>query len=124
MRLAIVLPYTAALRCGEVARVTLGDVDARTGVLRVMGYDRPLNEFFLQLWDDGPGADADEPVYSSLDEPAADWRDIVTLVRRLEELDVPVPRSMIHAVVADSVQRAGSRAVEHALDGRATELSA
>jgi hypothetical protein len=41
-------------------------------VLVVMGYDRPLNEFFLQLWDDGPEAEADEPAYSSLDEPAAD----------------------------------------------------
>jgi len=33
-------------------------------VLVVMGYDRPLNEFFLQLWDDGPEAEADEPAYS------------------------------------------------------------
>jgi hypothetical protein len=93
-------------------------------VLVVMGYDRPLHEFFLQLWDEGPGAEADEPAYSSLDEPAADWRDIATVVRRLEELDVAVPRSMIDAVVADSVHRAGNRIVEHALDGRVTELSA
>ena len=93
-------------------------------VLVVMGYDRPLNEFFLQLWDDGPEAEADEPAYSSLDEPAADWRDIATVVRRLKELDVAVPRSMIDAVVADGVQRAGNRIVEHAPDGCATELSA
>lgn len=93
-------------------------------LLVVMGYDRPLNEFFLQLWDDAPDAEADEPAYSSMDEPAADWRDIATLVRRLEELDIPVPRSMIDAVVADGVQRAGNRIVEHAPDGRATELSA
>ena len=51
-------------------------------------------------------------------------RDIATVVRRLEELDVPVPRSMIDAVVADGVQRAGNRIVEHAPDGCATELSA
>jgi hypothetical protein len=89
-----------------------------------MGYDRRLNEFFLQLWDDGPGAEADEPAYSSLDEPAADWRDIATVIRRLEDLDVVVPRSMIDTVVADSVHRAGNRIVEHALDGRVTELSA
>lgn len=93
-------------------------------LLVVMGYDRPLNEFFLQLWDDGPEAEADEPAYSSLDEPGADWRDIATVIRRLEELDVPVPRSMIDAVVADGVRRAGNRIVEHAPDGRATELSA
>ncbi len=93
-------------------------------VLVVMGYDRPLNEFFLQLWDDDPEAEADEPAYSSLDEPTADWRDIATVVRRLEELDVAVPRSMIDAVVADSIYRAGNRIVEHALDGGVTELSA
>lgn len=93
-------------------------------VLVVMGYDRPLNEFFLQLWNEGSEAEADEPAYSSLDEPAADWRDIATVVRRLEELDVAVPRSMIDAIVADSIRRAGNRIVEHALDGRVTELSA
>ena len=93
-------------------------------VLVVMGYDRPMNEFFLQLWDDGLEAEADEPAYSSLDEPAADWRNIATVVQRLEELDVAVPRSMIDAVVADCVQRAGNRVVKHTLDGRATELSA
>ncbi|MFZ5507535.1 MAG: hypothetical protein ACOY7P_18770 [Pseudomonadota bacterium] len=93
-------------------------------VLVVMGYDRPLNEFFLQLWDDGPEAEADEPAYSSLDEPAADWRDIATVVQRLVDLGVAVPRPMIDAVVADSIRRAGNRIVEHTLDGRVTELSA
>jgi hypothetical protein len=34
-----------------------------------------------------------------------------------------VPRSMIDAVVADCVRRAGNRIVEHAPDGRVTELS-
>lgn len=92
-------------------------------LLVVIGYDRPLNEFFLQLWDDGPGADAEEPAYSSLDDPAADWRDIATVVHRLEELDVQVPRSMIDAVVADGVRRAGNRIVEHAPDGGVRELS-
>jgi hypothetical protein len=89
-----------------------------------MGYDRPLSEFFLQLWDDDQEAEAEEPAYSSLNEPAADWRNIATVVQRLEELDVAVPRSMIDAVVADSVHRAGNRIVEHTLDGRVTELSA
>jgi hypothetical protein len=91
--------------------------------LVVVGYDRPLNEFFLQLWDDAPGADADEPAYSSLHEPAADWRDIATVLQRLAELGIEVPGSMIDAVVADSVRRAGNRIVEHAPDGGVTELS-
>jgi hypothetical protein len=106
-----------------MSRHHLRTVRDTSPLLVVMGYDRPLNEFFLQLWDDSPGADADEPAYSSLDEPAADWRDIATVVRRLEELDVAVPRSMIDAIVADSVQRAGNRIVEHAPDGGVTELS-
>jgi hypothetical protein len=89
----------------------------------VMGYDRPLNEFFLQLWNDAPGADADEPAYSSLHEPAADWRDIATVLRRLRELGIEVPHSMIDAVVADSFRRAGNRVVEHPPDGGVTELS-
>jgi hypothetical protein len=106
-----------------MSRHHLRTVHSAGPMLVVMGYDRPLNEFFLQFWDDGPGADADEPAYSSLDEPAADWRDIATVVRRPEEFDVTVPRSMIGAVVADSVHRAGNRIVEHAPDGAMTELS-
>ena len=35
LRLAIVLLYTAGLRRGEVARLTLGDIDAGAGVLRI-----------------------------------------------------------------------------------------
>ena len=107
-----------------MSRHHLRTVRGTSPLLVVMGYDRPLNEFFLQLWDDGLEAEADEPAYSSLDEPEADWRDIATVVRRLEEFAVPVPRSMIDAVVADGVQRAGNRIVEHAPDGCATELSA
>jgi hypothetical protein len=91
-------------------------------VLVVMGYDRPLDEFFVQLWPDGPGADADEPLYSSLDEPGADWRDIATVVCKLADLGVQVPRSMIDAVAADGVERAGNRIVEHAPDGGMTAL--
>lgn len=106
-----------------MSRHHLHTIRGASPLLVVMGYDRPLNEFFLQLWEDGREADADAPAYSSLDEPAADWRDIATVVRRLAELDVPVPHSMIDAVVADGVQRAGNRIVEHALDGRVTVLS-
>ena len=41
---------------------------ARDGgaVLVVMGYDRPMHELFLQLWDDGPEVAADAPAYSRL----------------------------------------------------------
>ena len=35
MRLAVVLLYTAGLRRGELVRLTLGDVDAKAGVLRI-----------------------------------------------------------------------------------------
>ena len=35
MRLAVVLLYTAGLRRGELVRLTLGDVDAQAGVLRI-----------------------------------------------------------------------------------------
>jgi integrase len=35
MRCAVVLLYTAGLRRGEIVRLTLGDIDATTGVLRI-----------------------------------------------------------------------------------------
>lgn len=102
-------------------RTTLGGVPK----LVVMGYDRPLDEYFVQLWADDPEGegDADEPIYSSLDEPGADWRDIATVVRKLGELGVQVPRSMIDAIVADADQRVGNRIVEHTPDGGVTEIA-
>ena len=48
-----------------MSRHHLRTVRAGSPLLVVMGYDRPLNEFFLQLWDDGSEAEADEPAYSS-----------------------------------------------------------
>ena len=92
--------------------------------LVVMGYDRPLSEFFLQLWDDAPGADAEEPAYnSSLHEPAADWRDIATVVQRLADFGLQVPSSMIDSVIVDAALRAGNRIVEHTPDGGERALS-
>jgi hypothetical protein len=84
--------------------------------LVVIGYDRPLNQYFLQLWD---GA-ADQPAYSSLEEPAADWRDIATVLQRLRERGIEVPCSMTDAVTADCAMPAGNRIVEHSPSGEMT----
>jgi hypothetical protein len=105
-----------------MSRHHLRTVVAAVPMVVVMGYDRPLDEYFLQLWADGPGADADEPTYSSLDEPAANWRDIDTVIRKLGALGVRVPGSMIDAIVTDAVSQAGNRIVEHAPDGGVTVL--
>jgi integrase/recombinase XerD len=45
MRLAVVLLYTAGLRRGELVRLTLGDVDAQAGVLRIRE-----SKFHMSRW--------------------------------------------------------------------------
>ena len=45
MRLAVVLLYTAGLRRGELVRLTLGDADAKAGVLRIR-----VSKFHKSRW--------------------------------------------------------------------------
>jgi len=88
-------------------------------MLIVMGYGGPLNEFFLQLCDDGLSANADEPAYSSLHEPTGDWRDIATMVRRLGDLGIP---KLDDRRCRRRQRPTRNRIVQRALDGGVTEL--
>jgi hypothetical protein len=89
----------------------------------VAGYDRPLDEFFLQILRAAPGDDAapDEFVYTSLYEPGGDWSDPQTLGARLAELRIAPPASFLPAILEDRRQRIGNRLAVHHFD-RAPEV--
>ena len=89
----------------------------------VGGYDRPLDEFFLQILL-APLADdpaQQEFLFTSLCEPGGDWSDPQTLTARLAELCIAPPASFLPAILEDRRRRIGNRLAVHHFD-RAPEI--
>ncbi len=87
-------------------------------VVVVTGYDRPLNDLFLQVLahEDAPQV-VEEPVpYSRLHEPQRDWTDINTVSDKLIELSIEVPDSLLEAVYLDQLFHTANRIVRHHLN--------
>lgn len=84
----------------------------------VAGYDRPLNELFLQvLGPENEPAPAEECVlYSSIYEPNLDWTDINTVSDKLIELGIVVPGSLLEAVYLDQLFHVGNLVARHHVD--------
>lgn len=84
-------------------------------VVVVTGYDRPLNDLFLQVLghEDASRAMEECVLYSSLHEPQRDWTDINTVSDKLTELGIQVPDSLLEAVYLDQLFHAGNRMVRH-----------
>lgn len=89
----------------------------------VAGYDRPLDEFFLQILRAAADNDAaqDEFVFTSLGEPGGDWSDPQTLTARLAELRIAPPVSFLPAILDDRCRQIGNRLAIHHFD-RAPEI--
>ena len=103
-------------------------VQARCGqrdVLVVAGYERPLEEVFLQVLVEpiGPPSADDEIVYASLNDPWRDWTSVATVTEQLERLGIEVPRSLMQAVRLDQALDAGNRVVDHHADRPPTVLA-
>ena len=84
-------------------------------VVVVAGYDRPLNDLFLQVLGREEGQKALEEclLYSSIHEPQRDWTDINTVSSKLTELGIEVPDSLLEAVYLDQLFHVGNRVVRH-----------
>jgi len=84
-------------------------------VLVVAGYDRPLDDVFVQVFDSSHAQgqhSAQTLIYCSISEPQLDWRDVDTIAAKLASLGIEVPSTMLECVYLDQVLRAGNR-VEH-----------
>ncbi len=84
----------------------------------VGGYDRPLDEYFLQILL-APLADdtaQEDFVYTSLCEPGDDWSDSETLAARLAELRIDPPASFLPAIIEDRRRQIGNRLALHYFD--------
>lgn len=84
-------------------------------VVVVAGYDRPLNDLFLQVLshEDALRVVEECVLYSSSHELLRDWTDINTVSDKLTELGIEVPDSLLEAVYLDQLLHVGNRMVRH-----------
>ncbi len=100
------------------------DTQHTTGPVRViLGYDRPLDEYFLQVRrqprvEDEEIEEDNLYVYLSLADPDARIDDLDYFRTKLRELALQIPESMFLAVTEDAVNRAGNLTAEHFSNGR------
>jgi hypothetical protein len=89
-----------------------------------LGYDRPLNEFFLQVERIGARSDLGHALflYASIHDPFNTGDDLDYYRHKLEQLGVVVPESLFRAVEEDAARGVGNRCAEHFADGRIVEL--
>ena len=88
-----------------------------------LGYDRPLDQFFLQVarLPSDPAQDEESPfVYASIDDPN-DRCNLEYYWAKLRELGITVPATMFLEVSNDAFNRVGNRYVQHFADGRFVE---
>jgi len=93
-------------------------------VVRVrLGYDRPLNEFFLQIERIGadPGQGHSPFLYASVDDPFNTGDDLDYYREKLEKLGLVVPESLFQAVEDDATRGIGNRCAQHFADERIVE---
>jgi hypothetical protein len=88
----------------------------------VAGYDRRLDELFLQVHDETAAASADDEE----DENAVfffappGWRSVQLITDTLERLGIVVPQTFVTGFAEDQRTFAGNRVVRHRLDGEPT----
>jgi hypothetical protein len=88
-----------------------------------LGYDPPLNEFFLQVERVGaaPMQGHSPFLYASLDDHFDGGDDLDYYREKLEKLGLLVPESLFQAVEDDAARGVGNRYAQHFADGRIVE---
>lgn len=99
------------------------DCELRCAVRVRLGYDRPLNEFFLQVERIGadPGQGHSPFLYASIDDPFNSGDDLDYYREKIEKLGLVVPQSLFEAVEEDAARGVGNRCAQHFADGRIVE---
>lgn len=100
------------------------ECELRCTVRVTLGYDRPLNEFFLQIERIGARAELGHPpfLYASLDDPFNGGDDLDYYRDKIEKFGLVVPESAFQAVEEDAARGVGNRCAQHFADGRIVEL--
>lgn len=75
----------------------------------VMGWDRPLKQFFFNVHDLTVGPQDDDILATSMDMKTAELNDLDAILEQLKELGLTPPPKMVEEVRADKVNNVGNR---------------
>lgn len=95
-------------------------------VVVLMGWDRPLQGFFLVIEEEVDDDDkADEYVYTNMEDPALfPWMGVPPtldpFLAKLQELGITVPSRMIEEIRSDAARNVGNRYVTYDESGAIT----
>ena len=87
-------------------------------VLVQMGWDKPLRQFYLVVFEVGEDGSADELVYSNLDDDSAPNAPLKYFVSVLDRLGIKTPLAMIDEIERDKRNNTVNRVVQYASDGQ------
>ncbi|WP_348700916.1 hypothetical protein [uncultured Limnobacter sp.] len=79
----------------------------------LLGYDQPLNGFFMVIEEDGQ--EGDEYIYSNLFDEVSHPSTLEPYRERLNELGIFVPTEMLMEVETDGAARMGNKNVHHSI---------
>jgi hypothetical protein len=79
----------------------------------LMGWDRPLQGFFMVIHDLEAPVEDDGLIYSNLDEPDSHPQVLDPFTEKLEELGIQVPAAMIEEVKDDQMWNVGNKMRRH-----------
>jgi hypothetical protein len=83
----------------------------------VLGYDRPLREFFLQVRADPAEDGGDSMLYASLADPDFEGFDLEYIRAQLAEWNIEIPSTLVADLERDAAGLAIDPVVEHLADG-------
>ena len=87
-----------------------------------LGYDRPLDEFFLHIEFRDSGADDEHTLlYASINDLSANTKKLSYFAGVLANYGIKVPSNLFREVAVDAFCRVGNRYVQHFEDGRMVE---
>jgi len=78
----------------------------------VIGWDRPLKQYFYNLFNTAPGAN-DALIASSRELDQDELYDLDPILEDLKRFDIEIPEKLIDEVQADEVNREGNRVVHY-----------
>jgi hypothetical protein len=87
-----------------------------------LGYDRPLDEYFLHIeFRDSDADDEHTMLYASTNDANADTKKLSYFAGVLAKYGIKVPNNLFREVAVDAFSRVGNRYVQHFEDGRMVE---
>lgn len=83
----------------------------------LLGWDRPVNDFFLVIERTEPEQDQDDYLYVSRHDAPLEHRSLAFLEVKLSELGIEVPSQMLDQVAVDQAFGLADRMVTYLSDG-------